>query len=124
MSNLKIKQYIVHIKIVICNNKLPFFIPATSVYLFIFNHKNSMKRMWFSLLNPESLVIGHSYKLIMYGNKICIKGKYDVTGYSENSVMLRCDRDVVCIKGEGVVISSLDVNEIYISGKITEISFS
>lgn len=101
-----------------------FFIASTSVYLYIFRHKNSMKRKWSSVHNPESLIIGHSYKLIMYGNKICIKGKYDVTGYSEDTVMLRCNNDIVCIKGEDVVISSLDVNEIYISGKISDISFS
>ncbi|MBO5743978.1 MAG: YabP/YqfC family sporulation protein [Clostridia bacterium] len=74
--------------------------------------------------SAEHLVIGHSYKLIMYGDKICIKGKYDVTSYSEDSIMLRCNNDVLCIKGEDVVISSLDVNQIYISGKISDISFS
>ena len=83
-----------------------------------------MKRKWSSVHSAEHLVIGHSYKLIMYGDKICIKGKYDVTSYSEDSIMLRCNNDVLCIKGEDVVISSLDVNQIYISGKISDISFS
>ena len=74
--------------------------------------------------SAENLIIGHSYKLIMYGDKICIKGKYDITSYSEDSVMLRCNNDVLCIKGEDMLISLLDVNQIYISGKIIDISFS
>ena len=74
--------------------------------------------------NAEKLIIGHSYKLIMYGDKICIKGKYDITSYSEDAVMLRCGNNILCIKGGNIVISSLDVNQIYISGKISDISFS
>jgi len=64
------------------------------------------------------------YKLIYYGTTLSVKGKYDVTSYDDNMIMLKCIDEFLCITGENLVITSLDVNEIYISGKITDISFS
>ena len=69
-------------------------------------------------------IIDFKYKLLYYGNTLCIKGKYDITGYDDNTVILKCDGDVVCITGENICISSLDADEIYLRGKISDISFS
>ncbi len=69
-------------------------------------------------------IISFKYKLLYYGNTLCIKGKYDITGYDDNTVILKCSGDLVCITGSGIAISSLDTDEIYIRGKISDISFS
>ena len=66
----------------------------------------------------------HKYKLLMYGNTLCVKGKYDITSYDDSNVMLNCAGDILCISGDSLIISSLDVDSIYISGKITDISIS
>ena len=66
----------------------------------------------------------HKYKLLMYGNTLCVKGKYDITSYDENNVMLKCADDILSISGDNISISSLDVDNIYISGKISDISIS
>ena len=83
-----------------------------------------MKRKCVPVKNSDNPVIGHKYKLIMYGNTLCIKGKYFITSYTENSVMLNCNNDIICISGSDVVVSSLDADQIYISGIISDISFS
>ncbi len=69
-------------------------------------------------------ILDFEYKLIYYGNTLCIKGKYDITEYDDNTVILKCAGDLVCLKGDSISISSLDSDEIYISGKISDISFS
>lgn len=72
----------------------------------------------------EKPVFDYKYKIIYYGKTLSIKGKYEVATYDDDTVILKCANDLVCIKGKNIVISSLDVDEIYISGKISDISFS
>ncbi len=69
-------------------------------------------------------IVDFKYKLLYYGTTLCIKGKYDITGYDDSTVILKCANDLVCITGEKIAITSLDADEIYISGKISDISFS
>lgn len=69
-------------------------------------------------------IVDFKYKLLYYGNTLCIKGKYDITGYDDNTVILKCNSDLVCIKGVNIAITSMDIDEIYIRGIISDISFS
>ena len=83
-----------------------------------------MKRKCLPVQNSDTPLNYHKYKLIMYGNTICIKGNYNITSYSENLVMLKCNNDILSITGTDVVVSSIDADQIYISGKISDISIS
>lgn len=69
-------------------------------------------------------IVDFKYKLLYYGNTLCIKGKYDITGYDDNTVILKCNGDLVCIRGVNIAITSMDIDEIYIRGIISDISFS
>lgn len=64
------------------------------------------------------------YKLIYYGTTLSVKGKYDITSYDDNTVIIKCADDIICVSGENLVIMSLDADEMYIKGKISDISFS
>jgi len=67
---------------------------------------------------------GQGYKLIFYGNTLSVKRTYDICSYDENTVILKCKPHTLSIKGAGLVVSSMDTDEIYIRGKISDISFS
>lgn len=64
------------------------------------------------------------YKLIYQNGAMCIKGSYTVASYDENMIILRCGNDNICINGESLFISSLDMDEIYLKGSITAIDFA
>ncbi len=53
-----------------------------------------------------------------------MKGEYSVGSYDENLIILKCGKDNLCISGEGIVIDSMDGNEIHISGVFSGISFA
>ena len=69
-------------------------------------------------------IIDYKYRMIYYGKTLVIKGQYDIKNYDDNIIILKCENDIITLKGAYLKIDSLDVNEIYISGKITDILFS
>ena len=64
------------------------------------------------------------YKLIYQNGAMCIKGNYVVASYDEDMIILKCGTDNICINGNSLFISSLNVDEIYLRGSITAISFA
>ena len=72
--------------------------------------------------NP-SLCIEMKYKLIYYPSSLKVRGVYTVLSYDDNMILLKCDKDNLCINGDKITISSLGANELHISGKITGILF-
>lgn len=73
---------------------------------------------------PEEILKHHKYKLIYYGDTLCIKGRYELASYDEDSIALKCVGELIYIKGDKISVSSLDADAIYIKGKIQNISFS
>lgn len=69
-------------------------------------------------------IIDYKYRMVYYGKTLVIKGQYDIKNYDDNIIILKCENDIITLKGAYLKIDSLDVNEIYISGKITDILFS
>ena len=84
-----------------------------------------MKRKCIILMSvAKNPIIDYKYRIIYYGKTFVIKGQYDIKNYDDNIVILKCENDLVTLKGKNLEINSLDVNEIHISGKITDILFS
>ncbi len=73
---------------------------------------------------PEEIIKHHNYKLIYYGDTFCIKGRYELASYDEDSIAVKCIGELIYIKGDKICVSSLDADAIYIKGKIQSISFS
>ena len=74
--------------------------------------------------NTNRTIACRGYKLVLFGNTLSVKGWYDICSYDENTVILKCRPDTLCIKGANMVVASMDADEIYIRGKISDISFS
>ena len=65
-----------------------------------------------------------AYKLIYTNGTLRIIGTYSIASYEENLVIIKCDRDSVCISGDKINITLLNADEIHISGIIFSISFA
>ncbi len=73
---------------------------------------------------PEEILKQHNYKMLYYGDTFCIKGRYELASYDEDSVAIKCINELIYVRGDKIFVSSLDADAIYIRGKIQNISFS
>ena len=64
------------------------------------------------------------YRLIFCNDELMVKGDYEITGYGNDVIMLRCADDKICIRGIEMKIIMLNADEICISGKLADISFN
>lgn len=76
------------------------------------------------MLSEHGPFTDFKYKLIYYANTTVIKGSYSIKNYDDTMVILKCENDILTVKGESIEINSLDADAIYISGKISDICFS
>lgn len=70
-------------------------------------------------LPPKEL----KYKLIYHDNSVCIKGRNFVASFDKNLIILKCRKDNLYIYGANLAISSMNVDELEISGRISSIKF-
>lgn len=66
----------------------------------------------------------YKYRLIYYGDTVVIKGLYEIKSYDESITILNCGKDCVTVRGNNIVIKSMDVDNIQINGEISDILFS
>lgn len=64
------------------------------------------------------------YKLIYTDESVCVRGGYSISAYDDNMIVIKCSGDTVSVEGDGLAVTYMSSDEIYISGTIINISFS
>lgn len=75
--------------------------------------------MDFNKISPINL----KYKLIYQGDVLTLKGDCYVASYDENTLIIKCGKKNICLAGNGLVIDSMNTDELIISGSFNSISF-
>lgn len=68
-------------------------------------------------------IYNKNFQIYIFEDKINILNYYNIISFTDNNVVLNCNKKIISITGNELVISKLLTDELLITGKILNIEF-
>ncbi|MFZ5946039.1 MAG: sporulation protein YqfC [Bacillota bacterium] len=90
-----------------------------------FSNKNNLKQKFSNVLDIPKDVMLDLPKMTVIGDiQLYLENHRGIIEYTSNLVRLSTSLGELIIKGEGLILRNISIEEIYIDGRITEIGYA